>query len=80
MNKRKMKIYTIGGFSEVGKNMTAVELKDDVIIFDCGVFLPPIVELEETEKVYTEKRLRGISIRQELTEEWNKRGVEKTRQ
>jgi len=55
-----MKIYGIGGFSEVGKNMTAVELKDDVILFDCGLFLPPIVELEEAEKVYTEKKLRAI--------------------
>ncbi len=55
-----MKIYGIGGFNEVGKNMTAVDLGDDVILFDCGLFLPPIVELEEAEKVYTEKRLRAI--------------------
>ncbi|MBT3691372.1 RNase J family beta-CASP ribonuclease [archaeon] len=55
-----MKIYTIGGFNEVGKNMTAVDLGEDVILFDCGLFLPPIVELEEAEKVYTEKKLRGI--------------------
>ncbi|MFA5173640.1 MAG: RNase J family beta-CASP ribonuclease [Candidatus Pacearchaeota archaeon] len=55
-----MNIYGIGGFDEVGKNMTAVDLGDDVIIFDCGVFLPPIVALEESEKVYTEKRLREI--------------------
>ncbi|MGV8151543.1 MAG: RNase J family beta-CASP ribonuclease [Candidatus Nanoarchaeia archaeon] len=55
-----MKIHAIGGFNEVGKNMTAVELKDDVFLFDCGLYLPPIVELEETEKVYTEKRLRAI--------------------
>jgi ribonuclease J len=57
---RKMKIYAIGGYSEVGKNMTAVELKDDVILFDCGLFLPPIVELEESEKTYTEPKLRAI--------------------
>jgi len=55
-----MKIYGIGGYNEVGKNMTAVELKDDVIIFDCGLFLPPIVELEEADKVYNEKKLRSI--------------------
>jgi len=55
-----MRIYGIGGFSEVGKNMTAVELKDDVILFDCGLHLPPILELEEAEKVYTEKKLRSI--------------------
>ena len=55
-----MKIYGIGGYNEVGKNMTAVDLGEDVILFDCGLFLPPIVELEETERVYTEKRLRAI--------------------
>ncbi len=55
-----MDIYGIGGFNEVGKNMTAVDLGEDVILFDCGLYLPPIVELEEREKVYTEKRLRQI--------------------
>ena|SRR3989344_302844 len=55
-----MKIYGIGGYNEVGKNMTAVDLGEDVILFDCGLYLPPIVELEEAEKIYTEKRLRAI--------------------
>jgi ribonuclease J len=43
-----MRIYTIGGYDEVGKNMTAVDLGEDVIIFDCGLFLPPIAALEES--------------------------------
>lgn len=55
-----MKIYSIGGYNEVGKNMTAIDLGEDVILFDCGLYLPPIVELEESERVYTEKRLRAI--------------------
>ncbi len=55
-----MKIYTVGGYDEVGKNMTVVELEEDAFIFDCGLFLPPIVELEEAEKVYNEKKLRSI--------------------
>jgi len=57
-----MRIYTVGGFNEVGKNMTVVETSGDVFIFDMGLFLPPIVELEEKErnKKYTEKRLRGL--------------------
>ncbi len=45
-----MKIYSIGGYNEVGKNMTAVEVNGDVFIFDCGLYLPPIVELEEIER------------------------------
>jgi len=55
-----MKIYAVGGYNEVGKNMTAVDLGEDVILFDCGLFLPPIVELEESERVYSEKKLRAI--------------------
>jgi len=55
-----IKIYGVGGFNEVGKNMTAVDLGEDVILFDCGLYLPPIVALEEREKAYTEKRLRQI--------------------
>jgi ribonuclease J len=57
-----MEICTIGGFEEVGKNMTAVKVNDDVIIFDVGIYLPPLIELQEQENYvqYTEKMLRGI--------------------
>ncbi len=58
-----MKIHTVGGFSEVGKNMTVLELEDDAFIFDEGFFLPAIVEMDEKEKnefTYTEKKLRSI--------------------
>jgi len=55
-----MEIYTIGGYNEVGKNMTVVDLGEDAFIFDCGLHLPPIVELEEKDKAYNEKTLRTI--------------------
>ncbi len=58
-----MEIHTIGGFDEVGKNMTVVRTGEDAFIFDMGVFLPAIVELQEQEteqQTYSEKRLRGI--------------------
>jgi ribonuclease J len=55
-----MKIYGIGGYNEVGKNMTAIDLGEDVIVFDCGLFLPPVVELEEAEKIYSERKLKSI--------------------
>jgi len=58
-----MRIYTIGGYNEVGKNMTAVETGEDVIIFDSGLYLPPIVELEESERnnlIMNEKYLRRL--------------------
>ena len=58
-----MEIFTVGGFDEVGRNMTAVKTGEDVFIFDLGVFLPALVELQEKEeekKEYSEKKLRGI--------------------
>ncbi|MCL6500749.1 MAG: RNase J family beta-CASP ribonuclease [Candidatus Pacearchaeota archaeon] len=56
-----IKLYAVGGYNEVGKNMTAVEVGDDAFIFDSGLYLPPIVELEDQkEGGYNEKRLRDI--------------------
>ena len=55
-----IKIHTIGGYDEVGKNMTALEVGEDVIIFDDGFYLPAIVSVEEREKVPTEKGMRAI--------------------
>ncbi|MDD5133478.1 MAG: RNase J family beta-CASP ribonuclease [Candidatus Nanoarchaeia archaeon] len=46
-----MEICTVGGYNEVGKNMTAVKVGDEVVIFDMGIYLPPIVNLEEEEKL-----------------------------
>ncbi|MEK6840754.1 MAG: MBL fold metallo-hydrolase RNA specificity domain-containing protein [Nanoarchaeota archaeon] len=58
-----MEICTIGGFEQVGKNMTAVKVKDDVIIFDAGIYLPAIIEIQEEEAhehIYNEKNMRRI--------------------
>jgi len=55
-----MKIHTIGGYNEVGKNMTALETGEDVILFDSGLFLPAIVGVTEREKIPTEKGMRAL--------------------
>ncbi len=56
-----MRIHTVGGYSEVGKNMTVLELDEDAFIFDEGFFLPPLVKQQETDKdTPTEKTLRAI--------------------
>jgi len=55
-----VKIHAIGGYSEVGRNMTVVETGDDAFIFDCGIYLTPIVEIEENEHIYHERGLRAI--------------------
>lgn len=58
MDNKSIKIYTIGGFNEVGKNMTAVHMGEDVILFDAGLHLPAVIELQEEEKQPTERTLR----------------------
>jgi len=55
-----IKIHAVGGYDEVGKNMTALEVEDDVILFDAGLYLPAIVGVQEREKVPTERGMRSI--------------------
>jgi ribonuclease J len=55
-----LKIHAIGGYDEVGKNMTALETGDDVIVFDDGLHLPAIVGVTEREKIPTEKGMRSL--------------------
>jgi ribonuclease J len=55
-----MRIYTIGGYSEVGKNMTVIDFGKDAIMLDAGLYLPPIVALQERDQCTTEKSLRQI--------------------
>lgn len=44
-----VEIIAIGGYEEVGKNMTAVKVNDDVIIFDMGIHLDRINIHEDTD-------------------------------
>ncbi len=55
-----LKIHAVGGFSEVGKNMTAVECNDDVTLCDAGLFIPALVGVTEKEKIPTEQGMRNI--------------------
>lgn len=55
-----MKIHCIGGYSEVGRNMTALEINSDVLIFDDGLFLPAVVSVAERERIPTEKGMRNL--------------------
>ena len=36
----KLKIIPLGGLGEVGKNITVVEYKEDIILIDCGMTFP----------------------------------------
>jgi len=42
-----MKFEFIGGYSEVGKNMTLVDINDELVVLDMGLYLPPVVAYEE---------------------------------
>ena len=59
-----MEICTVGGYDEAGRNMTAVKIRDDVIILDAGISLPALVELQEREiesnRPLSERELRKI--------------------
>ncbi|RLG13879.1 MAG: ribonuclease J [Candidatus Nanohalarchaeota archaeon] len=46
-----MKIYSIGGYNEVGKNMTAVEVGGEVVICDMGFFMEKIIPLQEESNI-----------------------------
>ena len=37
-----IEILAVGGYNEVGKNMTSVKIGENVVIFDPGGDLPPI--------------------------------------
>jgi ribonuclease J len=58
-----VKIHTVGGFSEVGKNMVVVEDGEDAFVFDEGFYLPAIVEMAEKDRdefTYSESNMRKI--------------------
>ena len=38
--KPKLKVISLGGLQEIGKNMTVLEYDDDIVIIDCGLAFP----------------------------------------
>ncbi|MGI6584414.1 MAG: ribonuclease J [Lutisporaceae bacterium] len=38
--KAKLKLIPLGGLNEIGKNMTAIEYKDTIVVIDCGLIFP----------------------------------------
>ncbi len=56
-----MEIIAVGGYNEVGRNMTAVRIDGDIVIFDIGLYLPAIVGFEDNEQEkLSEEDLRRI--------------------
>lgn len=38
--KSKLKVISLGGLQEIGKNMTVIEYNQDIIVIDCGLAFP----------------------------------------
>lgn len=61
----KVEICAVGGYSEVGKNMTAIKVGNEVIICDMGFYLPEIIAYEEEGEVirrdFTKEKLLNIN-------------------
>ena len=38
--KEKLRIIPLGGLNEIGKNLTAIEYKNDIVVIDCGLKFP----------------------------------------
>lgn len=47
-----IEICTIGGYQNVGRNMTAVKYKEEVVIIDMGLDLEQYIEMTEDEDAY----------------------------
>lgn len=54
-----MKLYTIGGYNEVGKNMKAVEVRDEIVVLDAGYDMEELMDEEkEVESVSTKELIK----------------------
>ncbi|MBW2997335.1 RNase J family beta-CASP ribonuclease [Candidatus Woesearchaeota archaeon] len=49
-----IEICTVGGYNEVGKNMTAIKVDDEVVIIDMGLHLDPYIKYTNDEDLTKE--------------------------
>ncbi|MGL5151096.1 MAG: ribonuclease J [Clostridium sp.] len=68
-DKAKVKIIPLGGVNEIGKNLTIIEFKDDIVVIDCGLKFPDddmfgidIVIPDVSYLVKNKDKVRGIFL------------------
>ena len=69
MTRGKLKVIALGGLSEIGKNMVAMECENDIIVIDAGLMFPQeemlgidLVIPDITYLLENRKKIRGIVI------------------
>ena len=67
--KAKVKIIPLGGVNEIGKNLTAIEYKNDIVVIDCGLKFPDedmfgidLVIPDITYLIKNKEKVSGISL------------------
>ena len=67
--KAKVRIIPLGGINEIGKNITAIEYKNDIIVIDCGLKFPDedmfgidLVIPDVSYLVKNKEKVRGIFL------------------
>ena len=68
-DRSKLKIISLDGLNQIGKNITVFEYEDDIIVIDCGVSFPDdnmlgvdLVIPDFTYLVQNAKKLRGHTM------------------
>ncbi len=80
--RAKVKIIPLGGLNEIGKNITAIEFKDDIVIIDCGLRFPDedmfgidVVIPDISYLLKNQEKIRGIDISYLLKNQEKIRGI-----